>query len=252
MVTSSRVPSRIMVMADYTDEALWDWEGFTGPIDSWDLPLPEELRIALRDWVRVYGQLAVTEFIWPDETAYMNWQLQGLNLAAQVQQALGDAVEVDYFEAAPAEQPDEYSHTEVDTPAPTAWQSWSVRAGAPVEPEMPWLDTPITDRTDQQLSELRRRAVEPVVAALLTEHELDALIVYQSATSTETFVSLTARGEQFRQLLLYPGGPTAADVVLIAERLADSLEDFVAESRFAWGQQRIAHYSIPPPCEKAP
>lgn len=32
-----------MVMADYTDEALWDWEGFTGPINSWDLPLSEEL-----------------------------------------------------------------------------------------------------------------------------------------------------------------------------------------------------------------
>lgn len=102
MVTSGRVPSRIMVMADYTDAALWDWESFTGPIDSWELPLPQELRIALRDWARVQGQLAVTEFIWPDETVHMNWQLQGLNLAEQVQQALGDAVKVDYSEAAPA------------------------------------------------------------------------------------------------------------------------------------------------------
>jgi len=85
-------------MADYTDEALWDWEGFTGPIDSWELPLPEDLRVALRDWARVYGQLAVTDFVWPDATVHANWQQQGLVLAAQVQAALGDEVQVLYFE----------------------------------------------------------------------------------------------------------------------------------------------------------
>lgn len=92
-------------MADYTDEALWDWEGFTGPINSWDLPLPEELRIALQDWARVQGQLAVTDFIWPDPEVQVAWQLQGLRLAVDVQRALGDDVEVDYSEAAPPRPP---------------------------------------------------------------------------------------------------------------------------------------------------
>jgi hypothetical protein len=43
-------------------------------------------------------QLAVTEYTWPDETVHLNWQLQVLDLAVQVEQALGDDVEVDYSE----------------------------------------------------------------------------------------------------------------------------------------------------------
>lgn len=108
-----------MVMADYTDEALWDREGFTGPMNSWDLPLPEELRVALRDWTRVQGQLAVTDFIWPDERVHLDWQLLGLELATQVQRALGDDVDVDYFEAAPARQIEDHPGSATDTSAPT-------------------------------------------------------------------------------------------------------------------------------------
>ncbi len=99
------MPSRIKLTADYTDEALWDWEGFTGPIDSWSLPLREDLRLALREWARVQGQLAVTDFVWPDATVHANWQRQGFELAARVQAALGADVQVLYFEHIPDDDP---------------------------------------------------------------------------------------------------------------------------------------------------
>ena len=137
VVSSARVPRQIRVLADYTDEALWDWEGFTGPINSWDLPLPEELRIALRDWARVQGQLAVTDFVWPDAKAHLEWQLQGLELALQVQQALGEEVDVDYSEAAPAKTLDDDPDSASDTGAQSGLYWSSSLLEASVESDTP-------------------------------------------------------------------------------------------------------------------
>ena len=35
------------------------------------------------------------------------------------------------------------------------------------------------------------------------------------------------------------------DLQLCAARLADHLQDWIAESRFGWGQQRTARYTLP-------
>ena len=41
--------------------------------------------------------------------------------------------------------------------------------------------------------------------------------------------------------------PESPEPVDLAAVLADSMEHWVCETRFAWGQRRIADYQVPPP-----
>ena len=113
----------------------------------------------------------------------------------------------------------------------------------------PWLVATRTDATDDDLRELRRRAVDPVVRSLLTRDELASarVVVYQENGTREISLWLAAVGEEMRQWLWRPeysvGSPDPVD---IAEHLADSLEDWVCETSFAWGQRRTAVYEVPP------
>jgi hypothetical protein len=226
-----------VVIADYVDEPLWDRETGCGPIDLRSLPLPEELRTTLRDWALTVRRTAGSGFRWPDSATHAQWQLEGLQLATRVQEALGDTFQVDYLEA----QPGVARNT-----ATTNAGSTGITFGPWTEPETPWLSATTTDRNDERLHELRRRAVDPVVAALLTDEEFGGLVVYRPAGDTEVRVWLAACGEQFQHTMVYRDGPTVDDVVTIAQQLADRLGDWVCETRFAWGQLRIARYTIPP------
>lgn len=107
----------------------------------------------------------------------------------------------------------------------------------------------VTDATDATLRELRRRAVEPVVAGLLEHGELDELSVHwgDAGLPGDVWVRLVVRGETFVQLLSSSAweGDQRAGVAELAARLADQLADWISETSFGWGQQRIAHYSCP-------
>ena len=115
----------------------------------------------------------------------------------------------------------------------------------------------VTDAEDEHLRALRRTVVEPVVTSLLTDDELEHLAVHRGVDGEpdDVWVVLTAAGEVFEDLLFSPswrlGQPDGGHALLTpqqcAERLADNLEDWIAESRFGWGQQRTARYVLPPP-----
>lgn len=108
---------------------------------------------------------------------------------------------------------------------------------------------PVTDAVDPVLRELRRRAVDPVVASLISADELDELSVHWGVGGDpgDVWVRLAARGELFQDLLSSSTweGAERAGPARLAERLADHLEDWVCETRFAWGERRIARYTLP-------
>ena len=108
---------------------------------------------------------------------------------------------------------------------------------------------PVSDTTDPDLASLRRRAVDPVVASLLIPEEVDELSVCwgQEPYGRDVWIRLVPRGEPFLDVLDSPSwsGEEPASPAAVAQRLADHLEDWVCETRFAWGQRRVAHYELP-------
>lgn len=80
----------------------------------------------------------------------------------------------------------------------------------------------VIDPDDEHLRVVRRTVVEPVVESLLTGEELQALSVHRGVD----------------------GDPGDAWVCVVA--VGEVFEDWVAESRFGWGQQRTARYVLPP------
>jgi hypothetical protein len=127
-------------------------------------------------------------------------------------------------------------------------------AGRPAPPAQPWLTATITDATDDELRELRRRAVDPVIRSLLTPHELAGarVIVHRRDGAPEISLWLEAGGEEMQDWLWHPeySGHDSPEPVDVAAHLADRMEDWVCETRFAWGQHRLAVYEVPPPRER--
>lgn len=105
----------------------------------------------------------------------------------------------------------------------------------------------LTDADDDGLRRWRIAVVEPVVASLLTVAECEGISVHEGVDGDagDVWVCVRACGEEFRDMLVMgpwlAASPTDADV---AERLADHLEDWIAESRFGWGQLRVAAYVL--------
>ena len=96
--------------------------------------------------------------------------------------------------------------------------------------------------TDDDLLGLQRDVVEPIARSILRDDELETIRVYREDGSSpfhsrgDIWVTITAKGETFMELV--GSGSWAVDVV--AERLVDHLEDWVCETRFAWGERREA------------
>lgn len=128
------------------------------------------------------------------------------------------------------------------------WTTYSPLTGdEPPEPTDSWTSATRTDATDPELAELRRRVVDPVVASVLTTDELGSVVVFESSDH-DIRVVVTARGERSHHWLHLDGTLSITESQLpgTAAQFASELEDFVAESRFAWGTQRVARYEIPP------
>lgn len=119
----------------------------------------------------------------------------------------------------------------------------------------PWpAPSDVTDATDEQLRAFRRTVVEPVVGSLFTPGELEGLSVHwgKDGDPGEIWVRVTACGELCEAVAYGPDpddeaeswSSWAADPQAVAGHLASQLEDWIAESEFAWGQQRIARYAL--------
>lgn len=100
-----------------------------------------------------------------------------------------------------------------------------------------------TGQSDQRIVELRRRVVEPVVAALLNLDEHYQLEFCE--VDDQLLVEVTRQGETGGCRLGFTRDVFTADPHQLAVLLASDLHDWVCETRFAWGQQRIANYQLP-------
>lgn len=134
-----------------------------------------------------------------------------------------------------------------DASSSFGWTSYTPLTGSePPNPWDAWRTATITDATDPELAELRRRIVDPVVASVLTADELESVLVYEVPGSSAVQVRVVARGEGFHHQVQWERRLPVEDVAIAAERFADELENFACESDFGWGVQRVARYEIPP------
>lgn len=113
---------------------------------------------------------------------------------------------------------------------------------------------PVGDGDDERLARLRRRVVEPVVRSTMTTGEVEGLSVRWGADGRpgDVWVVVDAPGGRYEDWLpslwWAPDPlqvPVPASEVEIAEHLADRLQDWLAESSFAWGQPRRAAFQLP-------
>lgn len=89
---------------------------------------------------------------------------------------------------------------------------------------------------DDQIME---RIVRPAIDRILREGELDRLdLVEESRGRNFLLVRVTACGEEFELALHVPLAGDEEEIADMAERFFSELQDFVAESSFAWGELR--------------
>lgn len=113
----------------------------------------------------------------------------------------------------------------------------------------------VTDAEDPRLAALRDAVAAPVVTSMLTAEELEELTVRWGVDGHEgdVWVRVVAVGEVFQDWLTSPvwrrgeAGAQPLDAAECAARLADHLQDWIAESRFGWGQRRISAHVLPAP-----
>ncbi|HEY6793898.1 MAG TPA: hypothetical protein VI248_04365 [Kineosporiaceae bacterium] len=92
------------------------------------------------------------------------------------------------------------------------------------------------------------RVVMPVARGILTEEEFeDAWVSLEpdafQPDNSVVWVRVLAAGEAWAHAIWIPGQEDDTYVGLAA-RIADSLQDWIAESGFGWGQLRVAQYRI--------
>ncbi|AZI58072.1 hypothetical protein EH165_07890 [Nakamurella antarctica] len=133
-------------------------------------------------------------------------------------------------------------------PGSAYFSSLSISFDAPGEGRLDaapeWLTAADTDRSDVGLASIRTRIVDPVVSSLLSPQELQGLLVYRDGR--EVWVHLESRDDSV-SIFLHSADlqPEYAEAAAMAQHLASQLEDWVCETSFGWGQQRIARYTLP-------
>jgi hypothetical protein len=94
----------------------------------------------------------------------------------------------------------------------------------------------LTDAGRQALFQFLTDVVEPVTSAMLEPKELEAVGIGFDVEA-RVVLDLVVAGETSQHFLWGPDweSETLADA---RTRLASELQDFIAESRFGWGQER--------------
>lgn len=113
---------------------------------------------------------------------------------------------------------------------------------------------PVADSQDERLADLRRRVVDPVVQGMTRPGEVESVTVRWGLDGRDgdVWVVVETTAERFQDLLLSPFWraepwevePPGSDEE-IAAHLADRFQDWLAESRLAWGQFRPTTYRLP-------
>jgi len=92
-----------------------------------------------------------------------------------------------------------------------------------------------------ELVDAASEVVVPAMRAVFKEGEVSAFkLSVTDELGGSVAVSLTARGERFDDYVVQGVTPQTS-VAEWRERLRSNLVDFVAESRFGWGENRDAH-----------
>lgn len=90
-------------------------------------------------------------------------------------------------------------------------------------------------RSGPAVTEVLGTVVLPVLRQLTRDGEVDGVEV--GWVDGELLLAITLRGETFRDPVWAPSDPPWSPETA-RERIASDLQDFIAESRFGWGQQR--------------
>ena len=109
------------------------------------------------------------------------------------------------------------------------------------------------DLDPRDTAEVRRRVVVPVATSLLRPDEFEDVRIdvgldpFPSAEREEMLrVAVKACGEWIEAPRWWVTG-APMDARSLAAELYDSLQDEIAESRFAWGELRQGTFEVPPP-----
>lgn len=106
--------------------------------------------------------------------------------------------------------------------------------------------------------EVRRRVVEPVVNGLFAAHEITSVDVFEEAAPSPPWkhwpTDLAVPKDMWcrvtffdgEQVQVWLGHQGHADPTDVASRLAETLEDELAESSWGWGQRRESVYTVLP------
>ncbi|NAZ83871.1 hypothetical protein GTR02_18840 [Kineococcus sp. R8] len=131
---------------------------------------------------------------------------------------------------------------------------WRVEHNAKPLPSEEWPHPgAVTDAEDERLARLRRRVVEPVVDSMMSAQEVQALSLHWGVHGRggDVWIRIDAPGDRYEDWLPSPWWTTDPSEVdpptseaEIAEHLADRLQDWIAESAFAWGQLRQPDYQL--------
>lgn len=234
------------------------------PLDVDQLPLTSDVRTRLRRYAATFVHLQLDD---GRNDASIAWGEQGLALASALAGEAGPDVQFRYIVHSPAwagALTDPVAGLFEDVlmlppiPVSNGWTAYRStlslefdrRGELPEPPGQPWLTASQTDATDEELRELRRRAVDPVIRSLLAPDELAAarIIVYRQDGTPEISLWLEVGGEEMQDRLWHPeySGQDSPEPVDVAAHLTARMEDWVCETRFAWGQHRLATYEVPP------
>lgn len=107
------------------------------------------------------------------------------------------------------------------------------------------------DLDPRDITEVRRRVVDPIAKTLLSAEELDEVLVSISAIDFPGLglvdalqIAVKARGEWLRPSTAWFVGDDLWHAEDFASDLYGSLQDEIAESQFAWGQLRHGEYEV--------
>lgn len=92
--------------------------------------------------------------------------------------------------------------------------------------------------TTQHIGHILEEVVGPVLCGMTAPEEVDTVELGWSLHEPgELVLSIRLRGELFRWFVTRPG-QGHEELAEMRSRLAFEFQDFIAESAFAWGQQR--------------
>ncbi len=109
----------------------------------------------------------------------------------------------------------------------------------------PYARAVAADLDPRDLSEVRRRVVDPVVRSVILPEELEDIVVHTEGDSVN--VTVRACGELVTACWLGVVGDEPWDALASADHLSNTLSHELPMTSFAWGEERHGRYEVPGP-----